>query len=79
MVSGSQVLHLKLNPEFSFPSRFGGTEFPPIILFKIYIHSGGQGVKYYSGKKVIKPASEVRSKQALERNGHVILRKYYTR
>lgn len=40
-------------------SRFGGAEFPPIIMFKIFIHSGGQGVKYYCGKKVIKPASEV--------------------
>ena len=39
--------------------RFGGSEFPPIILFKIFIHSGGHGVKYYCGKKVIKPASEV--------------------
>ena len=28
-------------------------------MFKIFIHSGGQGVKYYCGKKVIKPASEV--------------------
>ena len=39
--------------------RFGGAEFPPIIMFKIFIHSGGQGVKYYCGKKAIKPASEV--------------------
>lgn len=39
--------------------RFGGAEFPPIIMFKIFIHSGGQGVKYYCGKRVIKPASEV--------------------
>ena len=28
-------------------------------MFKIFIHSGGQGVKYYCGKKAIKPASEV--------------------
>jgi len=41
--------------------RFGGAEFPPIIMFKIFIHSGGQGVKYYCGKKVIKPASEAAS------------------
>ena len=39
--------------------RFGGAEFPPIIMFKIFIHSGGHGVKYYCGKRVIKPASEV--------------------
>ena len=39
--------------------RFGGAEFPPIIMFKIFIQSGGQGVKYYCGRKVIKPTSEV--------------------
>lgn len=44
---------------FNILGRFGGAEFPPIIMFKIFIHSGGQGVKYYCGKKVIKPASEV--------------------
>ncbi|CAH1781799.1 unnamed protein product [Owenia fusiformis] len=40
--------------------RFGGTEFPPMIYFKIYTHSSanGMGVKYFSGKRVIKPASE---------------------
>ncbi|XP_074632957.1 uncharacterized protein CXorf58 homolog isoform X2 [Acropora palmata] len=38
--------------------RFGGTEFPPIIMFKIFVQSGGQGVKYYCGKKVIKPSSK---------------------
>lgn len=41
--------------------RFGGGEYPPIIMFKIFIHSGGQGIKYYCGKKVIKPASEAAS------------------
>ena len=45
--------------------RFGGAEFPPIIMFKIFIHSGGQGVKYYCGKKAIKPASEVHVCDAL--------------
>ena len=44
---------------YFFLYRFGGAEFPPIIMFKIFIHSGGQGVKYYCGKKAIKPASEV--------------------
>ncbi|XP_068686813.1 uncharacterized protein CXorf58-like [Montipora foliosa] len=41
--------------------RFGGAEFPPIIMFKIFIQSRGQGVKYYCGKKVIKPTSEAAS------------------
>jgi len=39
--------------------RFTGTEFPPKIVFKVFISSGGFGVKYFSGKKVITPASEV--------------------
>ena len=34
-------------------------------MFKIFIHSGGQGVKYYCGKKAIKPASEVHVHDAL--------------
>lgn len=28
-------------------------------MFKIFIQSGGQAVKYYCGKKVIKPFSKV--------------------
>ena len=39
--------------------RFTGTEFPPKIVFKVFISSGGFGIKYFSGKKVITPASEV--------------------
>ncbi|XP_071950456.1 uncharacterized protein CXorf58-like [Antedon mediterranea] len=39
--------------------RFGGSEFPPLILFKIFTHTKhGIGLQYYSGKKCIKPASE---------------------
>lgn len=38
--------------------RFSGSEFPPHIVFKIYIKTDGQGVKYLSGKKTIKPASQ---------------------
>ncbi|CAL1527866.1 unnamed protein product [Lymnaea stagnalis] len=38
--------------------RFGGVEFPPMIFFKIYIHSGNQKVKYISGRKMIKPTTE---------------------
>lgn len=37
--------------------RFAGIEFPPIILFKIYLVSNG--TKYISGKKIIRPASYV--------------------
>ncbi|KAH3805326.1 uncharacterized protein CXorf58-like isoform X2 [Dreissena polymorpha] len=37
--------------------RFGGGEFPPMIFFKVFIHSDGKGVKYLSGKRVIKPAT----------------------
>ena len=40
--------------------RFGGEEFPPLIFFKIYTHTAeGKGVKYISGRKMIKPATEV--------------------
>lgn len=39
--------------------RFGGEEFPPLIFFKIYTHTAeGKGVKYISGRKMIKPATE---------------------
>lgn len=38
--------------------RFGGSEFPPMIFFKIFINAEGQKVKYMSGRKVIKPATE---------------------
>ncbi|XP_045200596.2 uncharacterized protein CXorf58-like isoform X2 [Mercenaria mercenaria] len=37
--------------------RFGGGEFPPMIFFKVFLHSDGKGVKYLSGKRVIKPAT----------------------
>lgn len=38
--------------------RFGGTEYPPMILFKVFIKCGENGVKYYSGKKMIRAASK---------------------
>eukprot|EP00794_Sanderia_malayensis_P011024 gene11024-12188_t len=38
--------------------RFLGPDFPPFIVFKVYIQSDGKRVKYLSGKKIIKPASE---------------------
>lgn len=42
-----------------FLFRFGGEEFPPMIFFKIFIQTGVQKVKYLSGRKMIKPATEV--------------------
>ena len=39
--------------------RFTGADFPPKIVFKVFISSGGAGVKYFSGQKVITPATEV--------------------
>lgn len=37
--------------------RFGGTNFPPIILFKIYTQ--GTPIQYFSGHKLIKTGSQV--------------------
>jgi hypothetical protein len=34
--------------------RFGGSTFPPVILFKVFIGMQGKGVKYMNGKKMIK-------------------------
>ncbi|XP_071477892.1 uncharacterized protein CXorf58-like [Diadema antillarum] len=53
--------------------RFAGSEFPPVILFKIYTHTEGRGLKYLSGKKVIKPASEAASDACKEMGN----RKFY--
>ena len=40
--------------------RFGGTEFPPVILFKIYTQvNDGNFAQYINGKKSIKPATNV--------------------
>ena len=39
--------------------RFGGTTFPPTVLFKVFIGMRGKGVKYINGKKMIKPSTEV--------------------
>ena len=38
--------------------RFAGDEFPPFIVFKIFIQTDGVGLKYLSGRRTIKPASE---------------------
>lgn len=38
--------------------RFGGTEFPPLVLFKVFLTRDGSTIIYMSGKKLIRPASE---------------------
>ena len=38
-------------------NRLGGSQFPPIVMFKIFISS--QTVRYISGKNMIRPTSEV--------------------
>lgn len=39
--------------------RFGGDQFPPIVMFKIFISSCSSGVKYISGKRMIRPETNV--------------------
>eukprot|EP00048_Salpingoeca_helianthica_P000227 m.40100 g.40100 ORF g.40100 m.40100 type:complete len:353 (+) comp10266_c0_seq1:36-1094(+) len=38
--------------------RLGGARFPPSIFFKVYLKRGVSSVQYFSGKKLIRPASE---------------------
>ncbi|XP_029786554.1 putative uncharacterized protein CXorf58 homolog [Suricata suricatta] len=38
--------------------RFSGETFPPVIVFKVFLHTEGHGSKYFSGKKFLKPSSE---------------------
>ncbi|XP_007955565.1 putative uncharacterized protein CXorf58 homolog [Orycteropus afer afer] len=38
--------------------RFGGEDFPPFILFKIFLHTEGHGCKYISGKNIMKSSNE---------------------
>ncbi|XP_078088587.1 uncharacterized protein CXorf58 homolog [Mustelus asterias] len=38
--------------------RFAGEEFPPILVFKIFQHTGNYKNQYFSGKRIIKPATE---------------------
>lgn len=44
---------------FGLYFRFSGETFPPFIVFKIFLHTEGLGYKYFSGKNVLKPSSEV--------------------
>ena len=40
--------------------RFGGSVFPPTILFKVFLSSrAGRAVKYLCGRNMIRPASKV--------------------
>ncbi|KAJ8794638.1 hypothetical protein J1605_003109 [Eschrichtius robustus] len=39
--------------------KFSGETFPPFIVFKIFLHTEGLGYKYFSGKSLLKPSSEV--------------------
>ncbi|XP_065841134.1 uncharacterized protein CXorf58 homolog [Oscarella lobularis] len=52
---------------FKIRFRFGGTEFPPIILFKIFL--SGKGVKYMTGKQFIEPGSDA-AEDARQRMGN---------
>ncbi|XP_038049860.1 putative uncharacterized protein CXorf58 [Patiria miniata] len=53
--------------------RFAGSEFPPIILFKVFTHTEGTGLQYLSGKRCIQPASDA-AVDACRMMGH---RKFY--
>ena len=41
--------------------RLAGDSFPPRVVFKVYVSRGELSVLYFSGKRVIKPGSKVRS------------------
>jgi len=57
-----------LNVKVKF--RFGGEEFPPVILFKVYTQSiQKNATKYMSGKKVIQPASTA-AREACDQMGN---------
>ncbi|XP_062521541.1 uncharacterized protein CXorf58 homolog [Corticium candelabrum] len=45
-----------MNTKIKF--RFGGQNFPPIVLFKIFVGGDGTGIHYMTGKRLIEPASE---------------------
>ena len=55
--------------------RFGGTQFPPLILFKVFTSTqsaGHGGVCYFSGKRMIKPASEVSVGGSLNSSDYIV-------
>ncbi|XP_060038666.1 uncharacterized protein CXorf58 homolog [Erinaceus europaeus] len=38
--------------------RFGGETFPPIIMFKIFLHTEGRGCKFINGKELFKSSGQ---------------------
>ena len=65
--------HPGLSPFSLFNVRFGGLEFPPTVMFKVFLTSGSSSVVYMSGKKMILPASEA-AVDACERMGRYVQR-----
>lgn len=53
--------------------RFGGEEFPPVVMFKVFIRVGSSSTKYMSGKNMIRAESEA-AQDALKLMGN---RRYY--
>lgn len=53
--------------------RFGGSEFPPEIFFKIYMQADSSQIKYITGKKLINASTEA-SREACDMMG---ARKFY--
>ncbi|XP_072370138.1 uncharacterized protein CXorf58 homolog [Scyliorhinus torazame] len=53
--------------------RFAGEEFPPILVFKIFQHIGNYKNQYFSGKRIIKAATEAAA-ASCKMMGH---RKFY--
>jgi len=53
--------------------RFGGEEFPPVVMFKVFMRVGSSSTKYMSGKKMIRADSEA-AQDALKLMGN---RRYY--
>ena len=46
--------------------RFGGPEFPPVILFKVFLSGACGHAQYFSGKEMIQPATNVRKELGRE-------------
>ena len=53
--------------------RFGGQEFPPVVMFKVFVRVGSSCSKYISGKKMIRANSDA-ARDSLKLMGN---RKYY--
>ena len=53
--------------------RFGGAEFPPVVMFKVFVRVGSSTSKYMSGKKMIRANTEA-ARDSLKLMGN---RRYY--